>query len=228
MLTRPARRLSTAALAAVAGLAVLTPMAHAADADAAAKKPAKVTVAGYTKYLQTQKTPAAKKTLKKFSALNKAQKARFVKHLNNRYIYEALTDQVKGSIGRPLYVVDPYNKDVRFITDVTSKVGKDKNHTTTVSFTMTEEIFKIPVTSERIKLTFQRTGKPGKKATAAAKATNVNAAINIKAGRVAVKGNAAKISWAATPRVKAFGKKLAKTQSVASAQGYYKANLENR
>ncbi|WP_327706779.1 DUF3578 domain-containing protein [Streptomyces decoyicus] len=62
----------------------------------------------------------------------------------------------------------------------------------------------------------------------AAKVTNVNAAITIKAGRVAVKGNAAKVSWAATPRVKTFGKKLTKTQSVASAQGYYKVNLENR
>lgn len=65
-------------------------------------------------------------------------------------------------------------------------------------------------------------------ATATAKVTNVNAAITIKAGRVAVKGNAAKVSWAATPRVKTFGKKLTKTQSVASAQGYYKVNLENR
>ncbi|MFJ9409212.1 hypothetical protein [Streptomyces sp. NPDC101393] len=229
MLTRTTSRLASAGIATIAGLAVLAPAAHALDSAAAGKQPAKLTVAGYTKYLKAKQTPEARKTLKKFNALPKAKKSRFVRYLQDRDVYRALIDTTKGRIGGPLHIVDPYNKDVRFVTDVTSHAAKDKGRTTSVRFTVTEQIYRIPVTSETIRLRYQAK-KPGKKVAATAKLTNVNAALSIKHGRVTAKGGpaTARTTWHASPRVASFGKKVVKTQSVASAAGTWKAQLGNR
>jgi hypothetical protein len=234
VLTRATSRLTTAAIATAAGLAVLAPTAHAVnavDASAAAKPPARLTVASYTAYLKAQKTPEAKKTLKKFSALSNLQKYYFVQYLQNRAIYKALVQQTKGNVGRSVHVVKPFNKDVRFVTDVVSQAGKDKNRTTRVTFTVTEEIYRIPVTSETLSLRYQAV-KPTTKASARAAVTNVNAAIAIKPGKVAVQGGkagaAAHTSWTALPQVKSFGKKLVKDQNLASTRGTWKAQLLNR
>ncbi|MCD9901276.1 hypothetical protein LUR56_17605 [Streptomyces sp. MT29] len=58
-------------------------------------------------------------------------------------------DQAKGNVGRKLKVVDPYNQDITFVTEVTAKTLKGKS-TKQVSFTVTETIFGIPVTSETL------------------------------------------------------------------------------
>ncbi|MFD8466608.1 hypothetical protein ACFV10_16040 [Streptomyces cyaneofuscatus] len=62
-------------------------------------------------------------------------------------------DQAKGSVGRKLKVVDPYNQDIKFVTEVTAKTLKGKS-TKQASFTVTETIFGIPVTSETLNLRY--------------------------------------------------------------------------
>ncbi|WP_327728287.1 hypothetical protein OG250_17460 [Streptomyces sp. NBC_00487] len=226
MLTSTTGRLTTAAVATVAGLAVLAPAAQAAE-QAPAKPAVKLTVAGYTKYLKAQKTPAAQQTLKRFLGLSKGQQAIFVKDLQDRKIYKALLGKVAAPVGRPVSITDPYNKEVRFVTKASSSVAKDKNRTTTVSFTVTQEIFRIPVTSETLTVSYPTAGNGPKRTKASAKVTNVNAAIAIKPGRVSVKGLGASTSWAAVPQVKSFGKPAYKAQSVLGAKTGYRAVLKN-
>ncbi|WP_405895209.1 hypothetical protein OG272_29140 [Streptomyces sp. NBC_00104] len=226
MLTSTTGRLTTAAVATVAGLAVLAPAAQAAE-QAPAKPAVKLTVAGYTKYLKAQKTPAAQQTLKRFLGLSKGQQAIFVKDLQDRKIYKALLGKVAAPVGRPVSITDPYNKEVRFVTKASSSVAKDKNRTTTVSFTVTQEIFRIPVTSETLTVSYPTAGNGPKRTKASAKVTNVNAAIAIKPGRVSVKGLGASTSWAAVPQVKSFGKPAYKAQSLLGAKTGYRAVLKN-
>ncbi|WP_200303943.1 hypothetical protein [Streptomyces adelaidensis] len=224
MFTSTTGRLTTAAVATVAGLAVLAPTAQAVEQAAPAVK---LTVAGYTKYLKAQESPAAKVTLKKFQGLSKGQQAVFVKDLQDRRIYRALLGKVAGPVGKPVAITDPYNKEVRFVTKASSTVSKDKNRTTTVSFTVTQEIFRIPVTSETLTISYPTAGKGPKRAKATAKVTNVNAAVEIKHGRVNVKGFGATTSWAAIPQVKSFGKAAYKGQSVIGAKSSHRAALSN-
>lgn len=228
MFTSTTGRLASAAVATVAGLAVLAPAAHAVE-QGPAKPAAKLTVAGYTKYLQTQKSPEAKVALKKFLKLNKGQKAVFVKDLQDRRIYRALLGQAKGPIGKPVSITDPYNKEVRFVTKVSSTVAKDKNRTTTVRFTVTEEIFKIPVTSETLTFSYPTAGDGPRKTIGSAKVTNVNAAIAIKNNpRVSFKGKSAQTTWVATPQVKSFGKApVHKKQHILGNKANYRAFLDN-
>ncbi|WP_149828535.1 hypothetical protein [Streptomyces tailanensis] len=227
MFTSTTGRLTSAAVATVAGLAVLAPAAHAVE-QGPAKPAAKLTVAGYTKYLQTQKSPEAKVALKKFLKLNKGQKAVFVKDLQDRRIYRALLSRAKGPIGTPVNITDPYNKEVRFVTKVSSTVAKDKNRTTTVRFTVTEEIFKIPVTSETLTLRYTTAGDGPRKTIGSSKVTNVNAAIAIKATPpVKVTGNTVQATWDATPQVKSFGKAVQKKQHITGNKTNFRALLSN-
>lgn len=227
MLMSSTGRLTSAAVATVAGLAVLAPAAHAVE-QGPAKPAAKLTVAGYTKYLQTQKSPEAKLALKKFLKLNKGQKAVFVKDLQDRRIYRALLGQARGPIGTPVSITDPYNKEVRFVTNVSSTVAKDKNRTTTVRFTVTEEIFKIPVTSETLTFRYAAAGDGPRKTIGSAKVTNVNAAIAIKNNpRVNIKGDYAQTRWVATPQVKSFGKAVVKQQDILGNKATFRAFLGN-
>ncbi|MFD8543115.1 hypothetical protein [Streptomyces sp. NPDC059649] len=229
MLTRTAsRRLATAAIAVGASAAILAPTAHAADAsEVVAKKPAKLTVASYQAYLKKQTTPEAKKTLKGFKALSNGQKATFVKDLQNRKIYEALLGRVEGRIGQPRTLINPYNSEVRFVTKAATAVGKDKRRTTTVRFTVTEEIFKIPVTSETISIAYPTAGNGPRRATATAKAFNANAAIAVTHNRVSVLGFGAQTGWSAEPRVSSFGKAVYKQEHVLGGRLTYRASLTN-
>ncbi|WP_310724342.1 hypothetical protein [Streptomyces sp. N2A] len=229
MPTRTAsRRLAAAAIAVGASAAILTPTAHAADAsEVVAKKPAKLSVASYQAYLKKQKTPEAKKALKGFSALTKGQQATFVQDLQNRKIYEALLGQVEGRIGQPRTVIDPHNSEVRFVTKASTAVGKDKRRTTTVRFTVTEEIFKIPVTAETISISYPTAGNGPKRATATAKVANVNAAIAVTHNRVSVKGYGAQTYWSAEPQVASFGKAAYKKEHVLGSKVTYRASLTN-
>ncbi|EKX63183.1 hypothetical protein Sipo8835_37090 [Streptomyces ipomoeae] len=224
------RRLATVAVAGAATLAVLAPTASAADlgasqgtrtvaSQAAAKLPAKLTVNSYLTYLKTQKTPEAKKTLRSFSALPAAKKARFVTHLQDRKIQEKLLKELSGAINTPKQSVTKVNADVKFVQQVTSKRNfKDAKGATVVSYTVTETIFGIPVTAENLTLHYNVVkGKVQRKARAVARVTNVNAAVAIKGGpvKVAVKGLArAEVKWKLTPKVASFGAAITKQQVV--------------
>ncbi|MEV0376049.1 hypothetical protein AB0I10_41200 [Streptomyces sp. NPDC050636] len=191
-----------------------------AAAGAVSEPAAKLTVSGYLTYLK------ARQTLK---ALPKAKQAKFVTYLLDRDIYLALANTVKGSIGRPAHITDPYHEGVTFVTDIATRTGKDKLRTTSLTFTVTERIYDIPVTSKTLALRFQAAKGGSKKVVADAKVTNVNAAIAIKGGPTATSldhgiGHAS-TTWHAVPRVKSFGKHVAKRQKAWAGQGYWSASL---
>lgn len=237
------RRMSTAVVAGAAAVAVLAPAASAAtaapsapaavagvQAEAAAKK---LTVSGYVSYLKTSKKPEAKQTLAQFNKLPQAKKVKFVNYLQNRGVYTALTASMKGTVNRDLRVVTPYNADVNFLKTVRTVQGKDKQRTTKVTFTVTERIYGIPVTSEQVSVKYQaKPVKPGGFVRGEAKVTNVNAAIGILAGKIEARkvigGYLAGTRWTATPNYQSFGKKVIKEQNVTSGSGYWKAILANR
>ncbi|MBT2487452.1 hypothetical protein J7E96_02625 [Streptomyces sp. ISL-96] len=241
------RRIAASAVAGAAALAVLAPTASAMDAtaylnstqavaQAEAKQPAQLTVKNYTAYLKHQKTPEARKALNAFTKLPADKQARFVKYLQNRNIYKAFSGQAKGKIDRPLKVVDSYNKDVKFVTEVTSKTDQAVQGKSVewISFTVTERIFNVPVTSETLNLRYQfDKGKVTDVLRAGSEVKNVNAAIAIHKGKVARRGHHAAVATASTvwtiyPLVKSFGKDLDKVQEVASGSGTWKAKLATR
>ncbi|WP_200307374.1 hypothetical protein [Streptomyces adelaidensis] len=232
------RRLATAAVAGAAALAVLAPAASANEADshqatrtvaaqAAAKLPAKLTVKSYVAYLKAQKTPEAKQTLKSFTALPAAKQAKFVGYLQNGKIYASLFKQLKGSLNRPVKTVTPFNKDVKFVHAVSAT--KNAKGATAVSYSATETIYGIPVTTEKLTLSYKIVnGKVQRSARAVAKVTNVNAAVAIKGGPVkaTVKGIArADVTWKATPKVQAVGKAVVKDQAVTGHVNTWTAHL---
>ncbi|MFJ7042020.1 hypothetical protein ACIQVC_01240 [Streptomyces sp. NPDC101112] len=232
------RRLAAAAVAGAAAVAVLAPAASATEfgprqgvqtvADqAAAKLPAKLTVGSYIAYLKAQKTPEAKSTLKSFSALPAAKKAKFVGYLQDGKIYGSLFKQLKGTLNLPVTNVTSYNADVKFVHSVSSKGGLKGGHL--VTYSATEKIFNIPVTTEKLTLRYEVVkGKVQRNARAQAQVTNVNAAYAIKGGavKVAVKGIArADVTWKATPRVQAVGKAVAKDQAVTGHTKTWTAQL---
>ncbi|WP_405890181.1 hypothetical protein OG427_16230 [Streptomyces sp. NBC_00133] len=221
MLTSTTGRLTTAAIATAAGLAVLAPAAHAADAA-----PAKLTVPAYEKYLKQQSTPAAKKAAAKFAALNKNQKAVFVKTLQDQKVYKALTGRAWGKI-RNVTTTDRYNKNVTFVTKASFKIAKDKHRTTTATFSVTEKIFNIPVTTEGATLIYPTIGKLPGVTKASADVFNINAAIRIDATS-AVKGNFTTARIVAVPQVKAFGKKAVKQATLRATKGDFIGKLANQ
>jgi hypothetical protein len=213
MFTSAAGRLGAAAIATVAGLAVLAPAAQAAE-RAPADTAVKLTAAGYTKYLTAQGTPEAKQVLKRFLALGRGQQTVFLKDLQDRRIYQAFQGRAKGTLGKSVSGAASYNKEVRFVSKATSVVTKDKNRTATVRFTVTEQIFGIPVTSGTITVSYPTAGQGTKKLTASAKVTNLNAAVAVKGSGFSAKGNTAQNSWVAVPQVKSFGKPVQKKQQL--------------
>lgn len=228
MLTSTTGRLTSAAIAAAAGLAVLAPAAANAAPAAPAAKPAKLTVPAYTSYLQHQaaKSPAAKKVFKQYLGLSQSQKATLVANLQDHAVYAALKAKAWGKI-RNIHTVDQYNKSVSFVTDVTFRTVKDKVRTTTATFTVTEKIFQIPVTTETVTLTYQTAGK-ATKLKATAKVTNLNAAIAITASGQATRGKETHVNIVAVPTVKSFGSKIAKVQSLRSDRQAFLATLANK
>ncbi|MBT2487459.1 hypothetical protein J7E96_02665 [Streptomyces sp. ISL-96] len=238
------RRLAASAVAGAAALAVLAPTTSAMDANAqpsnnqavqAEAQPvaAQLTVKSYTAYLKQQKTPEAKKALNAFTKLPTSKQARFVKYLQDRDIYKALIDQARGNIDRRLKVVDPYNKDVTFITEVTAGKTAMGKSTKQVSFTVTETIFGIPVTSETLNLRYEIfKGKVSGTPRASSEIKNVNAAIRITKGKVARTGHTgvatASTVWKAVPRVQSFGKGVDKVQEITADTRTWKAKLANR
>ncbi|UXY30821.1 hypothetical protein [Streptomyces sp. HUAS TT20] len=222
MLTSTTGRLASAAIATVAGLAVLAPAAHAAPA----KQAAKLTVPAYEKYLKQQSAPAAKKAAAQFAKLNKNQKQVFVKTLQDQKVYKALTGKAWGKI-RNVTTVDRYNKNVTFVTKASFKTAKGKARTTTATFSVTEKIFNIPVTTEGATLVYPTVGKLPGTTTASTDVFNINAAIRIDATS-SVKGNDASGRITALPRVKSFGKKAVKRVTLHSTKQAFIGQLVNQ
>ncbi|BBC34857.1 hypothetical protein SGFS_061510 [Streptomyces graminofaciens] len=236
------RRLATVAVAGAATLAVLAPVASAADAhqdarpvaaQAAAKLPAKLTVNGYLAYLKSQKTPEARTALKGFAALPAAKKAKFVSYLQDAKVYGALHKELGGPFNVLGRNVQSYNADVKFVHTVTSKKNvKEQKGSASVAYTVTETIYGIPVTSEKLSLSYSFKGTQAVPRTgrAAAKVTNVNAAVAIKGGpvKIGIKGIArADVTWKAVPKVAAFGKAVNKDQAVKGQPKTWGASILN-
>ncbi|MFG2291481.1 hypothetical protein ACGFOU_36080 [Streptomyces sp. NPDC048595] len=236
------RRIGTAVVAGAAAVAVLTPAAHAAVTPAATPaaalqaeqvKAKKLTVKAYVAYLKKDTTAGGRKTLTQFSRLPKAKQVKFVSYLQDRKVYRAMAAQTKGMVGQNLKVVTPYNKDVKFAKTVTTVRNKDRHATTTVTFTVTEKIFNIPVTSEEVAVRYQ--AHPGKSPAAArgtAEVKNLNAAITIRQGKTEARktqgGYTAATRWTAIPNYTPIGAKVVKDQRITAGQGYFKASLTNR
>ncbi|WP_030413965.1 hypothetical protein [Streptomyces sp. NRRL S-1448] len=236
------RRIGSAAVAGAAALAVLAPAASAAGRPSAPAPVgaaeqslgSKLTVADYRQYLASRNTPEAKRTLKAFRALPKAKQQKFVGYLQNRKVYEALTASLKGTT-RPggLRRAVPYNGDVSFVKEVRVKAkGTIAGLDTRVTFAMSEEIFGIPVTAEKVWVQYlARGGRATHLKGGGATVSNVNAAVDIKGGGTPhLDRGAAAISatWKATPRYASFGKALNKVQALdAGVLGYWRANLHN-
>ncbi|MFG2780929.1 hypothetical protein ACGFY7_24130 [Streptomyces prunicolor] len=245
MINRTLSRGTIAALATATAVAVLSPAAQAAPAAArtapvahtAAALPAHLTVDGYQAYLKKNWAKGGRETSAAFKKLTPAQKKKFLLHLEDRKIYLALHNTVKGNVGHRLHTVNNYNQDVQLVTDVTSRIAGDKVATATLNFTATERIYGIPVTTETVTVSFETRGH-AKNKNAHAKVTlkNVNAAIALKASKPTAvsKGtitNGATV-WTATPQVRAFGKKVVKDQLIQAAitktGKFFNARLTNR
>lgn len=228
------RRLASVAVAGAAAIAVLAPAASAADGDAAAKLPAKLTVKGYLTYLETQKTPEAKKALKSFSALPAAKKAKFVTYLQDREVYEAMSTQTKGTVNRSVKAVRHYDANVKFNVQIITKMNiKDPKGPASLTFSVTESIYNIPVTTETLNLRYNVV--KGKVVAGSARATaevkNVNAAIALTNNKVTVNKKGipkASTTWKATPRVASFGPTVKKLQEGWAQSSYWAVKLVNR
>ncbi|MFC7307390.1 hypothetical protein ACFQVC_24580 [Streptomyces monticola] len=245
----PMRRIGSAAVAGAAALAVLAPAASAVDhapvrqqtaaaqehvsAQEGAKK--RLTVKGYVGYLEAKGTPAAKATLRSFRKLSPAQQTKFVGYLQSREVYSAFLGALKGSTSTPhLRKPVAYNSDVRFVRDarITKKSSSSRTNTR-ITYTMTEQIYGIAVTSEQLWVSYQtKSGKVTKVLGAGASVSNVNAALAIRHGKVERRkqgpGVFAETTVHASPRYPGFGSRIVKEQRVdAGWKGTWKAVLRN-
>ncbi len=228
-------RFTSAAVAGVAAAAVLAPAATAAETAAPVPGGRNLTVNDYLSYLDRQKTPMAEATLKAFQALPLTKKIKFVGYLQNRTVHTALIGSLKGTTKpRQHQSVVHYNQDVSFVRGAQVTRTDTGDSTIRVSFTLTEHIFSIPVTRERVWVMYEsKQGKAVKIVDGGAQVTNVNAAVKIEAAKAAsttLNGQAAHTSvrWNTTPLYRSFGAGLAKEQKVSSGwTGVWKAALNN-
>ncbi|MEU5581221.1 hypothetical protein ABZ791_12670 [Streptomyces huasconensis] len=237
-------RIRTATVATVAALAVAAPAGTAfADTStgdspavsAVKKKPAQLTVKGYIKALKADKSPAAAKTLKAFKKLNDGKKQyAFVKLLQNRDVYEAVAGRTKGILKNGTRTsTKQLNAPVK-VTSSTVVTKDDKSGRRVVTFTVTERIYDIPVTSERISVRYTLKGK--KKIadpSASTRITNTNKAITIRAPKttpVRVKGTSVSghSTIKATGTVESFGKGVTKKADSRIGLSSYSASIVTR
>ncbi|MGW2701700.1 hypothetical protein [Streptomyces sp. NPDC001340] len=235
------RRTAIASATAGVALSLVAPLAHADTQGhcdpAACTKPVKLTTSAYKSYLQKARTPEASATLKAFTKLSTSQQKRFVAYLQDRDAYEGLRTNAKGDLGRGAHITTPYNKDVKFVTDVQAVRLTDKRGTTTVRFKVAERIYDIPVTSHVLYVAFQQKAKHGMlihPQVRSAGTTNTNGAIAFPKGQIAtVLGTGATFtastSTKATGTVARFGAPVSKQQTLTITHGgYFTAKLTNR
>lgn len=223
-------RIAVTAIAAAASIALLGGSGQAfaagqADA-AAAKAPAKLTVAAYKGWLK--KAPGGAETLKAFGKLPAAKQKAFVGYLQNAKVYKAFGVTQHGdtpSLAKQKTV--RYNKDVVFVgrTIAASRPGKTTK-AITLTVTTTERIFNIPVTSVTTELTYQTTKQgnvTGKGTKATHRGSNFNAAFAIKPSASSLYPEANMMdgltTWTATPRFKSAGTKSLKKLQVVTGYG---------
>ncbi|GFE25933.1 hypothetical protein RB199_30395 [Streptomyces libani] len=239
------RRISSAAIAGAAAVAVLAPAASAmgtttvvpaADSSASVSMN-KVTPDKYMAYLIKQRTPESRAVLKAFRALPKAKQVKFLGYLQSRTVYMAFGGQLRGHAdeNKPVRAVTNHNKDVKFVRATqTNKTKQGRKATVMVAFTVTEKVFNIPVTSEQVWVKYEsKRGEVRKVLGGGAKLTNLNAAINITGGKVKptnLEGHNGFVAttWKATQRADGFGGDIVKQQRVQAGWGNtFKANLNN-
>ncbi|MDF3301029.1 hypothetical protein [Streptomyces tropicalis] len=234
-------RFGTAAAAGAAAAALLSGTAVAADAvtaqpaaHAGQAAASRLTVGGYTAWLKAQRTPEATKTLKAFTALPRLRQVQFVTFLQDRGALRALAADLKGGMSG-LHTVRHYNPAVSIVNDVRVTRSQGTAPSVRVSYTATEQVFGIPVTSEQVWVTYAtKGGKYDRPLKSGSHAVNTNAAIRL-AGRdtshslPAGPGAKVMVRWTATPRVSSFGAGVAQDQSIlAGPLNVWKAQLRNR
>ncbi|MFD8373556.1 hypothetical protein ACFV2Z_22740 [Streptomyces sp. NPDC059688] len=232
----PWQRVSTAAVAGAAAVAILAPAASAAPAvngtphahasQAGTALPRQLTQDAYVAWLKKQHTDAAAATLKAFTKLSNLRKYIFLQQLQNRSAYAALQAQLKGG-PKGFHKTVPYNKVISIARDVAITKTRGKKPATTVTFTVTQTIYNIPVTSHTVWATYQTAkGKQLKVTDSGARVTNTNGAYAIKATSSGSTHTGATAQWHGAPRVASVGKAIDKQQSVAtSASVSWKAGL---
>lgn len=234
-------RFRTGVVATIAALAVAAPAgtafadAPATGSPAASAKPSQLTVKGYIKALKADKTPAASKTLKAFKKLDGKKQYTFVKILQGRSAYKAVSGASKGVLKKGTRTsTEKLNSAVK-ITRSTAVTKNDKSGRRAVTFTVTERIHNIPVTSERISIKYTLKGKKKiDNPSASTKITNTNKAIAIKTPKatpVRVKGtNVSGHSAIKTiGTVKSFGRgKVTKKANIRIGLNTYRASIATR
>ncbi|ROP44177.1 hypothetical protein [Streptomyces sp. PanSC9] len=232
----PWQHVSAAAVAGTAAVAILAPAASATPATsgtqhahASASSPAlprQLTQDAYLAWLKNQHTDAAATTLKAFTKLSNLRKYIFLQQLQNRSAYAALQAQLKGG-PKGFHKTVPYNKVISIARDVKVTKSRGKKPATTISFTVTESIYNIPVTSHTVWATYQAAkGKQLKVTGSGARVNNTNAAYAIKATSSSSTPTGATAHWHAAPRVAAVGKAIEKQQTVATTASLsWKASL---
>ncbi|MFJ3310118.1 hypothetical protein ACIPSA_45420 [Streptomyces sp. NPDC086549] len=230
------QRVRAAAAAGAGVVAVLAPVASAAPAvgdiphahasDGIRALPARLTEQAYVTWLKSQHTDAARATLKAFTKLSNLKKYIFVQQLQNRSAYAALQAQLKGG-PEGFHNTDPYNKAISITRDVRVAKTGGKKPVTTITFTVTETIYNIPVTSHTAWASYQTAkGKQLKVTGSGARATNTNAAYALRAKSTSSTHTGVTAEWHAAPRVASAGKPVDKQQSlVATASISWKASL---
>lgn len=236
-------RIRTATVTTVAALAVAAPagvaVAHShvsgsPTASTAKKKPAELTVNSYIKALKADKSPAAAKTLKAFKKLDSKKQYAFVKLLQTRDVYKAVVGRSKGTLKNGTRTSTKQLNSPAKVTRSAVVAKNGKSGRRVVTFTVTERIYNIPVTSERISVKFTLKGK--KKIvnpSAAIKITNTNKALVIKAPKtIPVRVKGANVSGhsliKATGTVKSFGKTVTKKANSRIGLGSYNASIVTR
>ncbi|MGV9248816.1 hypothetical protein [Streptomyces sp. NPDC003710] len=232
----PWRRVSTAAVAGAAAVAILAPAAsanpaasgthHAHASQGSAALPRQLTQDAYVAWLQNQHTDAAAATLKAFSKLSNLRKYIFLQQFQNRSAYAALQAQLKGG-PKGFHKTVPYNKVISIARDVEITRTRGKKPATAVTFRVTETIYNIPVTSHTVWATYQTAkGKRVKVTDSGAHVINTNGAYAIKATSSCSTHTGATAQWHAAPRVASVGKAIDKQQSVATTPSVsWKAGL---
>ncbi|MBJ6636805.1 hypothetical protein H4K36_00420 [Streptomyces sp. DHE7-1] len=122
---------------------------------------------------------------------------------------------------------DHYNKNVTFVTKASFKTTQDKARTTTATFSVTEKIFNIPVTTEGATLVYPTLGKLPVATTASTDVFNINAAIRVDSTN-GVKGNDTSGDITALPQVKSFGKKAVKRVTLHATKAAFIGQLVNQ
>ncbi|MDX2937056.1 hypothetical protein [Streptomyces ipomoeae] len=223
-------RITAAAIATAASVALLGGTGQAfADSQAAAKPaaPAKLTVAAYKTWLKKTPGEEAKDTLHAFNKLPAAKQKKFVGYLQDPKVLKAFVVAHQGKIPSLSYgTTVTYKKDITFTTRTSAAApGIKDRKTITLTTRSIERIFNIPVTELSTVLTYETKGNQitGRGWKTKNYGSNYNAAFAIKSSktRTALKANelSGVTNWTATPKYKSAGTAVIKKHQVVTGKG---------